>query len=86
MAKENNNKIKLTYTNQYTEARSVLLRELNMEPVEVAVMTDSEVLKKLSEEFFEFYGVDENGDVDYASALLVKKSDFNKMNKVWLMR
>ena len=85
MANENNNKIKLTYTNQYTEARRVLLRELKMEPVEVAVMTDSEVLKKLAEEFFEFYGVDEDGEVNLYSVLLVKKSDFNKMNKVWLM-
>lgn len=86
MTNENNNKIKLTYTNQYTEARRVLLRELKMEPAEVAVMTDSEVLKKLAEEFFEFYGVDEDGDIDYESVLLVKKSDFNKMNKVWLKR
>ena len=85
MAKENNNKIKLNYTNQYTEARRVLLRELKMEPAEVAVMTDSEVLKKLAEEFFEFYGVDEDGEVNFYSVLLVKKSDFNKMNKVWLM-
>lgn len=85
MAKENNNKIKLNYTNQYTEARRVLLRELKMEPVEVAVMTDSEVLKKLAEEFFEFFRVDEDGDIDDESVLLIKKSDFNKMNKVWLM-
>ena len=86
MDNENNNKIKLTYTNQYTEARRVLLRELKMEPVEVAVMTDPEVLKKLAEEFFEFYGVDEDGDIDYESVLLVKKSDFNELKKIWLER
>lgn len=85
MAKENNNKIKLNYTNQYKEARRVLIRELKMEPVEVAVMTDSDVLDKLAEEFFEFYGVDEDGEVNFYSVLLVKKSDFNKMNKVWVM-
>ena len=83
---ENNNKIKLTYTGQYVEARKVLLKELNMNPEDVAVMTDSEMLNKLAEEFFELYKVNENGDVDYASALLVKKSDFNELKKIWLMR
>ena len=82
---KDNNKIKLNYINQYKEARKVLIRELKMNPETVAVMTDSEVLKKLSEEFFEFYGVDEDGDVNLYSVLLVKKSDFNKMNKVWLI-
>ena len=86
MAKENNNKIKLNYTNQYKEARRVLIRELKMDPVEVAVMTDSDVLDKLAEEFFEFYGVDEDGDVNFYSVLLVKKSDFNELKKIWLMR
>lgn len=86
MANENNNKIKLNYTNQYTEARRVLLRELKMEPVEVAVMTDSEVLKKLSEEFFQFNNTDVDGDIDRESVLLIKKSDFKKMNKVWLRK
>ena len=81
-----NNKIKLTYTGQYVEARRVLLKELNMNPEDVAVMTDSEMLNKLADEFFEFYGVDEDGDIDFESVLLIKKSDFEKMKKIWLER
>ena len=56
-----------------------------MNPEDVAVMTDSEMLNKLAEEFFEFYGVDEDGDIDFESLLLIKKSDFEKMKKIWLI-